>query len=163
MAAIAFIDLEASGLNAQSWPIEVGWCLSDGPAQTFLVRPEAAWDRAAWDKRAEALHGISHATLLAQGEVPQTICDRLNEALADRIVYSDAPDWDGFWLYRLFQAAGLRQTFSLTDFDTVLSGFTEEKIERLIAEATKIAPHRHRAEDDVLHMRVLHKLAASRN
>lgn len=162
LAAIAFIDLEASGLSAQSWPIEVGWCFGDGPPKAYLVRPQPDWDTAAWDKKAEALHGLSYEILTAEGAAPMAICKILNEALADRIVYSDAPDWDGFWLYQLYKASGLKQSFTLTDFHTVLAGFSAEKIDCLIEEAARIAPHRHRAEDDVLHMRTLHRLAARR-
>ncbi len=160
MQNIAFIDLEASGLSAQSWPIEVGWCFREGAPQAYLVRPAPAWSEDAWDERAQALHGVSYQTLKKYGEAPENLCALLNTALTGCIVYSDAPDWDGFWLYRLFQAGGQRQTFSLTDFRQVFKGASTSAINGLVAKAAKTAPHRHRASADVLHMKAVYALAA---
>lgn len=159
---IAFIDLEASGLSARSWPIEVGWRLLGGKHAAFLVKPQPEWDMGAWDPQAEALHGVSHHKLVKKGSDPKIICKALNEALEGCTVYSDAPDWDGFWLYRLFQAAKFRQAFYLTDFREAFAGLGDDEIQKLMAEAMKKAPHTHRASDDVLHMKTLFDLAARR-
>jgi len=39
------IDLEASGLGKQSYPIEVGYILDDGKSFCSLILPADGWDR----------------------------------------------------------------------------------------------------------------------
>lgn len=160
MAKIAFIDLEASGLGADSWPIEVGWCFPVGNPSARLIRSAEDWKDAAWDPNAEALHGISRDVLAASGEAPKDVCSALNTALAGVKVYSDAPDWDGYWLYRLYQAAKMRQAFELWDFQDLFAGLSVAAIQEAAAKASAVAPHRHRASDDVLHMQTLFALTA---
>lgn len=88
------------------------------------------------------------------------VCKRLNEALAGADVFSDAPDWDAFWLYRLYSAAGEKQAFKLNDFGDLLQTYAPEKVADAIARAVDKAPHRHRAHDDVLHMKTIYKIAS---
>jgi hypothetical protein len=159
---IAFIDLEASSLAANSWPIEVGWCFEAGAPETHLIEPFASWPRTAWDPQAEALHGVSLDELMQKGRPGAAVCHRLNAALKGAKVYSDAPDWDSFWLYRLFSTAGVRQRFSLGDLGGLLVSMAGEKLESIFAEADRTAPRRHRACEDVLHMRALYALARRR-
>ncbi len=159
MKDIAFIDLEASGLSAGSWPIEVGWCFPGGEPRSLLIKPAPEWDMAAWDEKAEKLHGVKREMLEQKGDAPQSVCVALNEALQGRVVYSDAPDWDGFWLYRLFKAGGVRQAFVLTDFGELFAGISQDRLDGLVAKAAETAPHRHRTDEDVLHMKTLYALA----
>lgn len=162
MDKVAFIDLEASGLGPASWPIEVGWCMETGEPQAHLIAPAPAWRSDAWDEKAEALHGITLASLTASGKPAPDVCNMLNDELDGARVYSDAPDWDGFWLYRLFTAAGVRQRFALVHFADIFNGMAAREIDALIAAAEKTAPHRHRAREDVLHMRAVYELARTR-
>ena len=56
------IDVEASGLQSESYPIEVAWCDIDTCcASSFLIKPARSWT--VWDKKAEALHGLSRDLL----------------------------------------------------------------------------------------------------
>lgn len=158
---IAFIDLEASGLSARSWPIEVGWCFAEGAVSAMLIKPAPDWSLADWSPQAQGLHGISPEMLQQDGVSVEDACDRLNAALAGKIIYSDAPDWDGFWLYRLFQAGKKRQRFIVSDLASLLRGVPAEKIGPLVTAAELRAPRRHRAAPDVLHMRMLYELAAA--
>ena len=158
MEKIAFIDLEACGLGPASWPIEVGWCFENGEAEAVLIKPDAAWSLDIWDKTAEALHGLSIDEVTRNGAPAEDVCIRLNKTLAGFSVYSDAPDWDGFWLYRLFEAAGIKQQFALADFSDVFVEMAEEKKLAILEEASKLAPHRHRAGADVLHMKEVYAL-----
>ncbi len=89
------------------------------------------------------------------------MCNRINETLRGRAVYSDAPDWDGFWLYRLFSAAKIRQQFALHDFAELFAAASPEAFAAAKASADQTAPHRHRAKEDVLHMRALFELAGA--
>lgn len=156
---VAFIDLEASGLSARSWPIEVGWCFAGGAPQAMLIRPDEAWSLDDWDSQAEALHGVAHETVLKDGVAAGEVCEALNETLSGKTVFSDAPDWDSFWLYRLFQAAKTRQRFTVRDFSLVFRDVSPEKLDECIAQAERAAPRTHRAIPDVLHMRTLYELA----
>lgn len=155
---IAFIDLEASGLSARSWPIEVGWCLAEGDACSFLIKPDADWTLEDWSKEAEALHGLPHDLLLRDGNAPEEVCQKLNDALMGKLVYSDAPDWDSFWLYRLFQSAKTRQSFVVQDLSKLFRTAPPEKLDSIIAAAELKAPRNHRAAADALHLRVLYQL-----
>jgi hypothetical protein len=156
---IAFIDLEASGLSARSWPIEVGWCFAGAKPEALLIKPFADWSLDEWSTDAEALHGISHKKIAAKGADPIVVCEKLNAALAGKEVFSDAPDWDGFWLYRLFQAAKLRQVFKLSDLNGLFRTTPPAKLDAILLEAAKRAPRKHRAAADVVHMRTIFELA----
>ncbi len=161
MEKITFLDLEASGLGPSSWPIEVGWCFDGGKPETMLIHPADEWSREAWDDHAASLHGLAYDALKASGLPIDEVCTRLNQALEGAAVYSDAPDWDGFWLYRLFAAARARQCFSLCDFGDLLSGLPPQTVAAAVAEAKISSPHRHRAREDVLHMKKIFDLATA--
>ena len=156
---MAFLDLEASGLAARSWPVEVGWAFSDGRSESFLIQPDASWTDDAWDPNAELLHGISREALKRDGVDVREGARRLNAALAGARVYSDAADWDGFWLFRLFSAAGTRQSFSLLDFSRLVRPLAGVREEAILARAARLAPRRHRAEADARHLMTLWRLA----
>lgn len=158
----AFLDLEASGLGPGTWPIEAGWAIGAGAAASFLIKPHDAWSLAGWDKAAEALHGLTIERLGAEGLTVKEACRRLNAALAGRTVYSDAPDHDGWWLYRLYDAAGMRQSFTLAYLGDLIDPLVPSgAIAALMAEAEERAPHLHRAAPDVKHMQELYRLACN--
>lgn len=126
----------------------------------MLIKPAEGWADAAWDPAAEALHGLSRAKLARSGQGPRIVCDAMNDALGDAVVYSDAPDWDGFWLYRLFEAAKVRRRFELHNFAELFAGVTPAQFNEAKALAQAKTPHSHRARPDVLHMRALYRLIA---
>lgn len=154
-----FFDFEASGLGARSWPVEVGWVDLAGGQESFLIKPHEDWSMAAWDPIAEKLHGLAIETLKADGVAPRIVCDRLNAALRGASVYSDAPDWDAFWLFRLFSACSVRPAFSLLDYGRLLAPLIVGREERLFAKADQETPRRHRAIPDAEHLRALYRLA----
>jgi hypothetical protein len=158
---IAFIDIEASGLGAKSWPVEVGWALlGGGDAVGMLVLPDNSWSDDAWDSAAQRLHGLERALLERKGIAVREICSAMNAALADADVYSDAPDWDGFWLFRLFSAGGVKQAFTLRDYGRLVRPLASGQEQDLLRRAVKLAPRRHRAAADALHLRTLYELAS---
>jgi len=158
---LAFIDFEASGLGPFSWPIEVGWALDDGLTDAVLINPAPSWSMQAWDPKAERLHGITPRMLSDLGIDPSDACKRLETALEGRTVYSDAPDWDGFWMLRLFQAAGRRCDIRLHDFARAMPPLSDAAKARLLQQADRLAPRRHRASEDALHLLTLYRLAAA--
>lgn len=105
------IDLEASGFGVGSYPIEVGFVLPDGSSQCFLIKPAPGWTH--WDTSAEAVHGITRATLAEHGHGIEEVATQLNRNLRGQVVYSDSWAHDYTWLSVLFEAAGLVPTFRL--------------------------------------------------
>ena len=156
---LAFIDFEASGLGPFSWPIEVGWSFDDGVTESVLICPPPTWSMDAWDPRAERLHGITPRMLADLGLDTAEACERLDAELAGRAVFSDAPDWDSFWMLRLYQAAGRRCDIRLHDFSRLMPPLSDADKARLLQQADRLAPRRHRAAEDALHLRMIHRLA----
>lgn len=156
---LAFIDFEASGLGPDSWPIEVGWAFDDGLTDSLLIAPAPSWSMDAWDAKAERLHGITPRMLADSGVDASEACDRLEAALRGRTIYSDAPDWDGFWMMRLFKAAARRNDFRLDDFARAMPVLPTVEKARLLQQADRMTPRRHRAAEDALHLRTIYCLA----
>lgn len=156
---LAFIDLEASGLSDKSWPVEVGWAFCEGAASSILICPDEKWPDDAWSNEAEALHGLSRDHLRKEGVAARKVCAALNKALSGCAAYSDAPDWDGFWLYRLFDAAKVKQTFSVLNFADLVRRQITGREQEVISEANRLAPRRHRAADDALNLQMIYRLA----
>lgn len=140
------IDLEASGLAAESYPIEIAWkCSRSGAGDSFLINPDSVPEWGYWDEFAEEVHGIEPEQLRQQGISAEAACARLNQALAGQQVVSDACEYDGFWLRRLFDACGLQPSFRLVGLEAVLAAEEWEQYQ-LIARSQF---RRHRALADV--------------
>lgn len=143
----SIIDLEASGFGRKSYPIEVGYILSNGDTFCSLIKPAEGWDR--WDESAEEVHGISQETLLSVGKPVSEIAQTINEQLSGSTIYSDAWGNDSSWLGLLFDEANVPMRFRM---DSIRSLLTEEQAalwhdtkERVIEE---IPLKRHRASAD---------------
>lgn len=113
-----FLDVEASGFGAGSYPIEVGCVLDDLSTHCFLIRPMDGWTR--WDDSAEAVHGISRELLDQRGRDAREVAHLLNDLLAGRTVYSDAWGQDMAWLNRLYDETGVLQRFRLASLRELL-------------------------------------------
>ena len=114
----AFIAFEASSLDLiASYPIEVGICLPDGHLHSWLIAPHVLWQD--WSENAEQIHGISRATLEAEGAQVREVASGLNALLPEQ-VFCDAWTFDSFWLHRLFRAAGIQPQFQLESISMLL-------------------------------------------
>ena len=142
-----FIDVEASGFGAGSYPIEVGVALANGQSHCTLIRPEADWLH--WSQEAESLHGISRDILLIKGTSTLKAALLMNEWLSGKTVYSDAWGNDSCWLALLFEEAGVRQRFKL---DSVVSLLTSDEMMRWQHKKEQVIRSmqlkRHRASSD---------------
>jgi hypothetical protein len=113
----AFYDIEASCIGGL--PIEVGWAFIDPStgeiqSESHLVKPPLHWDMPpVWDPDAEKLHGISLEQLHEQGRPPFEVARRMNDVLAGRELFSDAPADDERWLRIIFDEAGLDPAFTI--------------------------------------------------
>ncbi|MFG6160659.1 hypothetical protein ACGTNG_17830 [Halomonas sp. 1390] len=143
---VTFLDVEASGLyKPDSFPIEIGWADTLGNSDDFLIYPIDTWFH--WDKHAEALHGITHAQLLEEGiSVIDAAC-RLNDMLGVERVYCDAWSFDGFWLDRLFKAAGMSPSFLLADVFELYGVLGAELAGEMVRKLREV-PATHRAQED---------------
>jgi len=164
-----FVDFEASSLAKLGYPIEVAWVFEDGRSESHLIRPLPAWTD--WDERAAAIHGISQALLIAEGEAAEVVARRVLDTLSDHTVYASSPSWDGKWLSVLLRAADLpRHALRLSDTDdaqlqAALAGLGTAwpepqllaRAEALVARvrAADTAPIAHRALPDAWHERDL--------
>jgi hypothetical protein len=141
------IDIEASGLGAGSYPIEIGLAL--GPDQRYcsLIRPAKDWDH--WDSKAEQVHQIKRETLLDAGRPVTEVALELNQLLSGRVVYSDAWGVDNPWVIELFVKAGIYQEFTVSALEMILSeeqvdiwGQTRDEV------VDDLGLRRHRASND---------------
>ena len=143
----AIIDLEASGFGKGSYPIEVGFVLSDGSTFCTLIVPAPHWRH--WDAQAENIHHITRDILHSHGRDAASVARSLNQQLRGRTIYSDGWANDYTWLSLLFDEADMTPAFRL---DTLRSLLTEveadrwEHFKRLVLAQQK-AP-RHRASTD---------------
>lgn len=157
---VLFIDIEASGLSSASFPIEIGWVLDDEvDSESFLIRPPKTWDFASgWSAQSAAIHGLRPAMLEAEGLSVDEACSRLDEVTHGRLVVSDAPQHDSWWLNRLYAAAGQRMTWPVGDVERLYVGLAQEAgldptmAERLLTHIEQIYPHPHRAGPDALRL-----------
>lgn len=156
-----FFDIEASAAFG-GFPVEIGWAfVLDGMAivsESHLIRPEPEWTDARWDDDAEQLHGISPSKLIAHGEWPDAVAQRMNTALASRFLFSDS-GFDEHWLNQLFEASRFSQQFTVrrTSPKVLAREFAAKHalpatvLEHAIEHATRVYPPTHRAAQDASH------------
>ena len=146
------IDFEASSLEDNSYPIEVGivvWPARDEPTQGWatLIRPDPDWRmHGHWSRASRAAHGIAMAKL-ADGLDAYEVARTLNVVAQGRTCWCDGGPYDTYWLERLFAAAGLAPAFRLGSWHALLRSLSDARRERALAWLEK-QPSRHRAEAD---------------
>ncbi len=146
---LTFLDIEASGIHEDSYPIEIGWVDTEGNECSFLVKPIPEWTH--WDLKAEQIHGIPRSQLLDQGITIHQACLALNEQLGTEDVYSDAAVYDGKWLKTLFNAARIQPTFTLRDIRELLDRLSTNQFTTFF-KILKANPPPHRAVPDATRM-----------
>lgn len=122
---IVTLDIEASSLSNESYPIQIGYTTVTGntfETKEFLIKPSCEWED--WDEEAESyIHNISRESL-RDGLDIITACNLLNSELGKKLIIVDSKKYDEFWLDRLFDAANIQRDFEIVDVDTYLfNGF----------------------------------------
>jgi len=141
------LDIESSGFGSHSYPIEIGVILEDKTKYCSLIKPESNWVH--WSEEAEKIHHIKRDSLINNGKSPYDVANHLNKLLNGKIVYSDGWVVDSTWLIRLFEAAQLEMTFSLSAIEMILK---EQQMRRwddmknVVIRELKL--DRHRASND---------------
>jgi hypothetical protein len=144
-----FIDIEASGLHFDSYPIEIAVTLN-GKVHAWLIQPEPGWTY--WSEQAEAMHGLSRTFLQAHGLSASAVAQQLNEVLADSegVVYSDACAWDEDWINTLFFAADEIRQFHILPVDELFAKQEMAQFQTVLAQLHQDGQfRRHRAAGDV--------------
>ncbi|MEH6712091.1 MAG: hypothetical protein V7733_12830 [Paraglaciecola polaris] len=113
------LDIEASGFGADSYPIEVGVALNSDSRFCRLIRPANGWLH--WSEEAQSLHGISRQMLNEKGAPVHQVCIELNQLLVGKTAYSDGWVVDSPWLSRLFESAGMKMEFELSQLEIILN------------------------------------------
>lgn len=107
---LIIIDVEASGLTQNSYPIEIG-VYGYNINYSNLIIPEDNWT--SWDLNSEKIHKLKREQLFEEGIVIKKIADDLNALLYKKTVYSDAANWDSFWIDLLFEKANTYKCFEI--------------------------------------------------
>lgn len=147
MEKIITLDIEASGLSSNSYPIEIGVVLTDNSSWCNLIKPAKSWSY--WSQEAQKIHQITQDNLAQHGKDIRAIAESLNELLKGQIVYSDCWVLDDQWLRKLYAEARLFPSFRLRDIMHILKedDFAHwENTKSTIAKELNI--ERHRATND---------------
>jgi hypothetical protein len=154
---IRVIDFEASSLELEGYPIEVGlavWTALDGPVLGWstLIRPEEDWLRFGdWSKASRDVHGIAQSDLRS-GRPATEVAALLNALLPDgAVVWCDGGPYDAHWARKLFLANRVDQGFALHNWSGLLSrldGVAQERAWQFVERNP--SPHRARADAENL-------------
>ncbi|MDK9790149.1 hypothetical protein [Vibrio sp. D431a] len=122
MQTLTFLDVEASGLDDESYPIQIGWIDTNGDYDEFLINPETASSWTYWNKIAEKkYHGLTRERCVKEGLSIFDAAQRLNRLLRGVVVTSDAPDYDTFWIIKLMNECGCEPSFCIQDVRELLN------------------------------------------
>ena len=157
-----FLDCEASSLANDSYPIEVAWSNSDGEIESFLIniyRYPNGYDD--WSREAQSLHGITKQYLSEKGKEPEFIVEQMEKKLKGKRLLTDAPDWDEFWVRRLYESVSVKCEL---EFGNAVELFHDLEPYHSVyqSQARKIAGHAHRAESDVKYLLEMYRLCANK-
>ena len=169
-----FLDVEASSLSMDSYPIEVAWSDNLGSIESHLINPYHVEYWTDWDYNAQQIHGISRKQCREEGISPENLCKRMKNSIArGEVIYADGGPFDKNWIDVLFQEGtqlGYAK-FDIVHSDVVMLPLLkkiesdEKKVwklyENLKLEARRIAGGRHRAKVDVQYLIELYKLCVS--
>ena len=147
---LLFIDIEASGLHLDSYPIEIAVLDHNHTIHEWLIKPLADWTY--WDPHAERIHGISRSTLLAQGTDPATVATELNSFFHGKVLYSDAQQWDLMWTQILFYDTGIKLKFEVHPIQSLMSPMQATAFARHKERLSVEGGIKHRAADDAIQL-----------
>jgi len=171
-----FLDVEASSLSMDSYPIEVAWSDNQGKIESHLINPYSVDNWTDWDYNAQQIHGISRKLCREEGVSAEQLCRRMKNSISrGEVIYADGGGFDRNWIDVLFQEGtqiGYAK-FDIVHSDAVMlpllqkTESDEKKVwqlyEKLKLEARKIVNGRHRAKVDVQYLIELYQLCVRMN
>jgi DNA polymerase III epsilon subunit-like protein len=115
-----FLDFEASSLDEDSWPVEIGiaW-IEDGSVlcESKLIRPEPDWNKGAWSEASADIHGLRLDVLASDGSKAQDVATWF-KARNRGIAITDNPEFERRWLIRLLATDLPFPAVQILDFDS---------------------------------------------
>ncbi len=145
------LDVEASGLGSDSYPIEIGVVMASGQKYQALIKPVSGWTQ--WTEEAYAMHGIDRQMLQTRGLSVHVVCAELNDLCRGQTLYSDCWVNDLPWILKLFAQAGIYPKFKCSPIELILKesqfkNWAKHKQETI--QATGIKPHRALNDADII-------------
>ncbi len=154
-----FLDIEASSLGVDSYPISVAFNSPMGNIHTHLIKPLPDWTD--WDEMSAEIHGITRKELEAHGRSITYTARLLNRALEGLNVYTDAVMYDSLWLQRVYEKCNENIKFYLVNTSNLIP-YTLDN-EDLRQEAwSKVSGRKHTAAGDVEFNMKLFRLSRER-
>jgi hypothetical protein len=151
---LIIIDFEASSLNMESYPIEVGMAVAmnlSGSVGVWssLIIPDPEWVQGGdWEPASQQIHGIARESL-AGGSHPVEIAETLNRVIEPHgQAWCDGGRYDGHWLKTLFLAAPVKPTFDLWDISGLFA--LDRQLGDRFGHVMSQSSPPHRAGDDAL-------------
>jgi len=147
-----FFDVEASSLSGDSYPIQIAWNDCHGDIHCYLINPFLyPDDYTDWSPESELIHGFSRAYLRKHGHKPDYVADDMLKHLGGHTLFSDAPDFDGFWIRRLFQAVNKEIDFKF-GYAIAMFEYIQPGHYKFSEKARKDAGPAHKADNDVRYL-----------
>jgi len=112
---ITILDFEASGLEAESYPIQVAWNNGE-EIHSYYINPETANGWLWWSEASEGVHGIPRDYLIKHGRPVEEVAAIMHRELAGKVIFSDAVEYDSWWCNRLFDESTYEVNFQWGDF-----------------------------------------------
>jgi len=98
-----FLDVEASSLSMDSYPIEIAWSDNQCKIESHLINPYSIDSWTDWDYNAQQIHGISRKECRKKGVHPCFLCSRMSESITPgETVYADGVPIDEGWIDVLY-------------------------------------------------------------
>ncbi|MBD8615182.1 hypothetical protein IFT69_15925 [Pseudomonas putida] len=147
------LDIEASGLTAESYPVSIGVAGND-QAWIWYVTPLGEWVE--WCEIAAGIHGIDRDFLLSQGRDPFLVAREMNAIFKGRSLMVNS-EWDQGWLAKLFDESSVRCAFEVKRLDQVFAASVCHSINDAFESAE--VPHEADKDATVLREAILAALA----
>lgn len=153
----AVLDFEASALDPESYPIEIGISFWSGPVRpvytwSSLIEPTPLWVKeGVWFEAAQNVHGISAQDLTgaASPQKVMTIANRFLQGIGS--VVSDNLYWEALWLNKLAHQAGIKPDFKIDKISDRIARLPNANREKMVDYVKENRPP-HRAGPDSLHL-----------
>lgn len=140
------LDVEASGLSNDSYPISIGIAGSENQSQYWLICPMEDWTY--WDEFAEDKHGISRDHLIEHGRDAFLVAREINALFRGMTLIVDST-WDAIWVDRLFADLGINKSFEIKH----ISDVAPKAMSDLIFDEIETIEWDHNAAADAMRLR----------
>lgn len=153
--SIMFIDFEASSLSAKSWPIEVGLAWFDHNdkirSDARIIKPDPSWDLDDWSDRSAQVHKIPFEEVKSATPARE-VAQWVSRMVGFNRLLSDACTYDGHWMRRLMQTAGMADDFEIFSLQQEVWDSFEGNARAMFNKAFANGNSAHRADQDAAKM-----------